>query len=166
MVTPSSTQKEEHQGIGIISLLHAALLLFLPFMILSKLSPSSTPSLPVAALASLLPALMLSRLFSPVRYYVRLTTFLLGLATNSVWGVLASIAMSAAGKAGDVNWLVARSFWKSTAPLVGIRFRVEGEEHLTEREGPVVMVGNHQTMLDILCAFLFLFSLEREMSMC
>lgn len=151
MPAPSSSS-DTTQGIGILPFLHALLLLALPFMILSKLAPL-TSTLPIAALASVLPVIMLSKLFRPVRYYFRLTTFLLGLASNSVWGVLASIAMSAAGKAGDVNWLVARSFWKSTAPLVGIRFRVEGEEHLTDREGPVVMVGNHQTMLDILCTY-------------
>ncbi|GAA5850332.1 hypothetical protein JCM8547_001835 [Rhodosporidiobolus lusitaniae] len=144
----------DRQGLGILSLLHATVLLALFYMLLSRLSPlspsSASPSLPVAALASLLPAMVLGRLFRPVRYYLRLTTFLLGLATNSVVGVVASLVMSAMGKAGDVNWFVARSFWKSTAPLLGVTFRVEGEEHLTERKGPVVMVGNHQTMVDIL----------------
>ncbi|GAA5820434.1 hypothetical protein JCM11251_005626 [Rhodosporidiobolus azoricus] len=145
---------------SLVASVHACILFLSLYMILSRLStflPSSlvptssaSPSLPVALLASVLPAVMLGRFFRPVRYYVRLTTFLLGLASNSVWGVFVSLAMAAVGRAGDVNWVVARSFWKSTAPLVGITFRVEGEEHLTEREGPAVLVGNHQTMLDIL----------------
>ncbi|GAA5908877.1 hypothetical protein JCM6882_005472 [Rhodosporidiobolus microsporus] len=149
---------------SLVSILHAALLLFSVYMILARLSallPSSSSSplsassplassLPVALLASVLPAVMLGRLFRPVRYYLRLTTFLLGLASNSVWGVVVSLVMAAAGRAGDVNWVVARSFWRSTAPLVGITFRVEGEEYLTDKEGPAVIVGNHQTMLDIL----------------
>ncbi|GAA6006813.1 hypothetical protein JCM10207_009104 [Rhodosporidiobolus poonsookiae] len=146
--TPRATPVQKHPGVA-TAIFHALLLLATIYMLLSRLAPAY-PSLPAAALAAVLPTIMLSRIFSPLRYYVRLTTFLLGLASNSVWGVIASLAMSAVGRAGDVNWLVARSFWKSTAPLVGIRFRVEGEEHLSERDGPVVMVGNHQTMLDIL----------------
>jgi lysophosphatidate acyltransferase len=104
------------------------------------------------ALASLLPTIMLSRFFSPVRYYLRLTTFLLGLAANSAWGVIVSIALSVVGKSMNINWVVARSFRMSTAPLCGIRFKVEGQEHL-EAARPAVLVGNHQTMLDILCSF-------------
>ncbi|BGP16214.1 hypothetical protein JCM10213_007071 [Rhodosporidiobolus nylandii] len=148
------TQADHTPGI-LISTLHFLLLTLLVSMSLTRLStllPSTlvTPALSTALLASVPTALMLSRVFRPVRYYVRLTTFLLGLASNSVWGVIVSLAMAAAGRKGDVNFVVARSFWKSTAPLVGVRFRVEGEEHLTKRDGPVVMVGNHQTMLDIL----------------
>ncbi|GAA6040881.1 hypothetical protein JCM8097_003166 [Rhodosporidiobolus ruineniae] len=139
-------------GLNPVAVLHFVLLVGLPFMLLSRLAPAAGPlsSLPTALLASVLPAMVLGRLFRPVRYYLRLTTFLLGLASNSVWGVFVSLAMAAVGRAGDVNYVVARSFWKSTAPLLGVRFRVEGEEHLTARAGPVVMVGNHQTMVDIL----------------
>lgn len=108
------------------------------------------PRTATVLLGSLLPAVMLSRVFSPVRYYLRLTTFLLGLAANSAWGVVVSIALSLVGKSMNINWVVARSFRLSTAPLCGIRFNVEGEEHLAEAR-PAVLVGNHQTMLDILC---------------
>ncbi|GAA5894261.1 1-acylglycerol-3-phosphate O-acyltransferase SLC1 [Sporobolomyces salmoneus] len=101
------------------------------------------------ALASLLPTIMLSRVFSPVRYYLRLTTFLLGLAANSAWGVVVSVAMSLVGKSMNINWVVARSFRMSTAPLCGVTFKVEGQQHLDENR-PAVLVGNHQTMLDIL----------------
>ncbi|GAA5959171.1 hypothetical protein JCM3765_005094 [Sporobolomyces pararoseus] len=101
------------------------------------------------ALASILPTIMLSRVFSPARYYLRLTTFLLGLAANSAWGVIVSIALSLVGKSMNINWVVARSFRMSTAPLCGVTFKVEGQEHL-EANRPAVLVGNHQTMLDIL----------------
>ncbi|GAA6060109.1 hypothetical protein JCM10212_003517 [Sporobolomyces blumeae] len=122
-----------------------ALLLATVALPLFKVAPR--PS--TLVLASLLPTLMLSRVFSPVRYYLRLSTFLVGLAANSAWGVVVSIAMSLVGRSMDINWVVARSFWKSTAPLVGISFKVEGQEHLEENK-PAVLVGNHQTMLDIL----------------
>lgn len=92
----------------------------------------------------------LSRHVAIVRYYVRLATFLGGIATASFWGMIVSVVMSCVGKSKDINWVVARSFHAVVAPLVGIRFTVEGEEHLDEAR-PAVVIGNHQTMLDILC---------------
>lgn len=104
----------------------------------------------LVGLLSLTGASVLMSRFLPqrVQYYVRLATFLVGLGVNSVWGVLVSICMSLVGKSRDINWVVARSFHASIAPLVGFSFRLEGEEHL--KTCPAVYVGNHQTMLDIL----------------
>ncbi|GAA5993841.1 hypothetical protein JCM11641_006757 [Rhodosporidiobolus odoratus] len=157
--TPSQATRDDPGHL--VPTFHSLVLSILLYMALSRLSsflPSSllATSLPSALLASVPAAVMLSKFFRPVRYYVRLTTFLLGLATNSIWGLIVAVSMAAVGKKGDVNYVVARSFWKSTSGLLGIAFRVEGEEHLDlekrkrEGQGPVVMVGNHQTMLDIL----------------
>lgn len=101
------------------------------------------------ALAAVLPATVMARFFSPVRYYLRLTAFLVSLGANSFWGVCVSIAMSLVGRGKDINYVVARSFEASTAPLVGVSLRVEGRHHLEENR-PAVLVGNHQTMIDIL----------------
>lgn len=95
--------------------------------------------------------MFLSTFVRPIRYYFRLLTFLSGLAVCSSWGVLVSVGMSLLGKSRDINWVVARSFWGLVAPLVGVRFRVEGEENL--ENGPYIALGNHQTMVDILCQF-------------
>ncbi|KWU41936.1 acyltransferase-domain-containing protein, partial [Rhodotorula sp. JG-1b] len=92
---------------------------------------------------------VMARFFSPIRYYLRLTTFLVSLGANSFWGVCVSIAMSLVGRGKDINYVVARSFETSTAPLVGVTLRVEGRHHLEENR-PAVLVGNHQTMIDIL----------------
>ena len=120
------------------------------FLIVASPLFTLAPRLAATVGLSLLPAVMLSRVFSPVRYYLRLTTFLLGLAANSAWGVIVSIALSLVGKSMNINWVVARSFRLSTAPLCGVTFKVEGKEHLEEAR-PAVLVGNHQTMIDILC---------------
>lgn len=44
----------------------------------------------------------------------------------------------------NTQHVVARAFYRMTSPLIGIRFEVEGREHLENLKTPVVMVGNHQ----------------------
>ena len=108
------------------------------------------PKATVLALSALVPLFVLSKLSSPVRYYFRLTAFLLGLGTASVWGVLVSLAMSVIpGQSKNINWVVARSFHGLVAPWVGFNFTVKGEQHLDTT--PAIVIGNHQTMIDILC---------------
>ena len=58
--------------------------------------------------------------------------------------------MSLVGRSKDINYIVARTFHALVAPLVGWRFIVEGQEHLDDNK-PAVVLGNHQTMIDILC---------------
>jgi lysophosphatidate acyltransferase len=82
------------------------------------------------------------------RYYVRLGVYLSALGVCSAWGVVVSIGMSLAGERYNVNYVVARSFYLLAGSLLDIKFEVEGEEHLHTR--PAVLVGNHQSMLDIL----------------
>lgn len=116
----------------------------------ATVSRLATPRALTALAAAVLPAAVMARFFQPVRYYLRLTIFLVSLGANSVWGVCVSIIMSLAGRGKDINYVVARSFEASTAPLLGVTLRVEGREHLDQNR-PAVLVGNHQTMVDILC---------------
>ncbi|QRV72360.1 acyltransferase [Ceratobasidium sp. AG-Ba] len=98
-----------------------------------------------------LPALVLRYLSerSPVvRYYVRLSTYLSTLGVLSIWGVLVSLGMTAAGQRFDINWVVARSFYITAGRIMGIDFKVEGEEHMNVPSA--IFIGNHQSMLDIL----------------
>ena len=77
-----------------------------------------------------------------------------GLAATSAWGVFVSIGLSLVGKSKNINNVVARSFYYLCGPLCGIRFTVEGEQYLEEAQyKPAVLLGNHQTMVDILCTF-------------
>jgi len=62
--------------------------------------------------------------------------------------MIVAVGMSLAGRRFDINWVVARSFYFLGSRLLDIKFVVEGEEHLETR--PAILVGNHQSVLDIL----------------
>ena len=98
-----------------------------------------------------LPALALKTFAdtSPIaRYYVRVGLYLSTLGVCSIWGVICSIGMGLTGNRFDVFYVVARSFYFLASRMIGIRLVVEGEEYLETR--PSVLVGNHQSMFDIL----------------
>jgi len=106
------------------------------------IKPVAYVSLPAFALHTLSKS-------SPIaRYYVRVALFLSTLGVCSIWGVVAGFGMSLVGKRLDVFWVVARSFYFLCSRAVGIRLVLEGEEYLETR--PAILVGNHQSMLDIL----------------
>ncbi|ETS61557.1 hypothetical protein PaG_04308 [Moesziomyces aphidis] len=99
-------------------------------------------------------ALMLVALASPrsqrMRFYLNSLIYIAGLGICSFWGIVVSIVMSLIpGQRLNINRVVARSFWRLVSPLVGVRFIVEGEEHFDQAR-PAVVVGNHQTAMDIL----------------
>ncbi|KAF9644501.1 1-acylglycerol-3-phosphate O [Thelephora ganbajun] len=82
------------------------------------------------------------------RYCFRVVAYYSALGFCSVWGMIVAAGMSLAGHRFDINWVVARSFYTLAGKLLDIKFVVEGEEHLDTR--PAVLVGNHQSGLDIL----------------
>ena len=82
------------------------------------------------------------------RYYAQLTVYLGTLAVVSTWGVFVAVSMTLIGRRHDVNYVVARSFYAIASRVLDIQVEVEGEEHLQTRS--MVMVSNHQSMLDIL----------------
>ncbi|WVW81672.1 hypothetical protein I302_103667 [Kwoniella bestiolae CBS 10118] len=100
---------------------------------------------------------ILSRKYQRARFYYHLTLYVSTLGALSLWGVVVSILATITGQRLNINYLVARSFYLTCSPAVGITFDVEGEEHLkgllTARGGKeqsAVLVGNHQSFLDIL----------------
>ncbi|EMD40536.1 hypothetical protein CERSUDRAFT_130477 [Gelatoporia subvermispora B] len=104
--------------------------------------PIAYISLPVFALHTLAKA-------SPAaRYYVRIGLFLGTLGLCSAWGVVCAVGLGLVGRRFDVFYVVARSFYYLCSRAVDIRIDLEGAEHLETR--PAVLVGNHQSMLDIL----------------
>ncbi|KAL7271793.1 1-acylglycerol-3-phosphate O-acyltransferase [Rhizina undulata] len=81
------------------------------------------------------------------RFYARILSCYLLLVTCATYGVVASIALRFVGKASIAQWTTARAFKNLTCPLMGLDFKVVGEERLETR--PAVFVSNHQSELDI-----------------
>ncbi|KAJ2383949.1 1-acylglycerol-3-phosphate O-acyltransferase [Coemansia sp. RSA 2611] len=94
-------------------------------------------------------SLALAALFSRrAGYYRRLAHFALCAAVASTAGIVAAPVLWARGLRASGNWVVARTFYYTTRVLLGIRVELEGEDIL-HRARPCVLVGNHQTMLDL-----------------
>ncbi|CAO1619565.1 unnamed protein product [Parajaminaea phylloscopi] len=99
-------------------------------------------------------AVALLALVSPrsqkARFYLNVFLYVSSLGVCSVWGVVVSVLMNfVPGQRLNINYIVARSFYLLAGTLTGIRFTVEGEENFKKAQ-PGVLVGNHQTGIDIL----------------
>ncbi|MBW0462127.1 hypothetical protein O181_001842 [Austropuccinia psidii MF-1] len=75
---------------------------------------------------------------------------LVGSLTGVVAGLIVPIFSSSWRK--NIQWLVARTFYHLVSPIIGWEFVVEGEERLDAcyLGQSHVLVGNHQSMVDIL----------------
>ena len=82
------------------------------------------------------------------RYYIRLGMYVGCLSVVGTASGFIALGMSLVGLTYDVNHVVAFSFYYLASRVLDITIEVEGEEHLQTR--PAVMVGNHQSMLDII----------------
>lgn len=120
----------------------------------SAYSSSSTSRL-TTTLGFILGPLLISSPFSNrSRYYLRMLAYVVGLAIGSLTGVLAGLAVPIVRPSWrkNIQWLVARTFYNLVGPVIGWEFIVEGEEYLEPcyRGESHVLVGNHQSMIDIL----------------
>lgn len=103
----------------------------------------------VKPLFYLSPIIFVGYAVSPTcRYYLRVGMFAGCLSMVGVTCGFIAAGMSLAGMTYDVNYVVGNSFYWLAHRVLDITIEVEGEEHLQNR--PAVMVGNHQSMLDIL----------------
>jgi len=82
------------------------------------------------------------------RYYVRLFLYLSALGIVSAEGIVVALWMAAIGQRFNTKYYIARSFYLLAGNLLDIEIIVEGEEHL--KVCPAVMVGNHQSFIDII----------------
>jgi hypothetical protein len=117
----------------------------------TKALSMSFVSLIVKPLAYLgLPSYLLHRLSwsSPhIRYHTCNILFACSVGICSSLAVCAAFPLYLLGRRYDVNYFFVHTFCYIFSKLIGIRVVVEGEEHLQRR--PCVLLGNHQTMLDL-----------------
>ena len=87
--------------------------------------------------------------YSPrTRFYVNVSLYVLSLGFCSLWGVVLSIVMSIIpGQRYNINRIVARSFYRIVSVLMNSQVKVEGAENLEKT--PAVILGNHQSLMDI-----------------
>lgn len=82
------------------------------------------------------------------QFWIRRVIYVVSLLTVSMVGLVAAVGMALAGKRAQINWFVARMFYGLASWWLGIKFTIDGAEHLTT--APAVFVGNHQSMVDLL----------------
>ncbi|KAJ7098675.1 1-acylglycerol-3-phosphate O [Mycena belliarum] len=114
----------------------------------------------MAALLSMLKSLAYATLpfialqYSPRgRYYTRIIIYGSALGFVATLGAFVAAGLSIVGRRYDVNYTVARTFYYIAGTMLGIRVEVEGEEWLRDSNDggaqPGVLMGNHQSMLDL-----------------
>lgn len=83
-----------------------------------------------------------------VRFYLKAALALTVFGTCSIYGVLCSIFFFLIGKRHLAQWSTARAFYYSFSTIMGIRIKLVNGERLNGL--PAIIVGNHQSGLDIL----------------
>ncbi len=82
-------------------------------------------------------------------FYARLLASYGCVLLCATYGVIASIVLRLVGKHRIAQWATGRAFDYSMGLTTGVHFEVvEGKEHLDTR--PCVLIGNHQSELDVL----------------
>lgn len=110
---------------------------------------TATKSLTYGAGASFLVLTLLSPRSQRARMYLNALLYITSLGVCSIIGVVISPIMTLAQQSLNINWAVARSFHLLAGGLIGLKFKVEGAENFAKAR-PAVLVGNHQTGVDIL----------------
>ncbi|KAA8893731.1 hypothetical protein FN846DRAFT_787539 [Sphaerosporella brunnea] len=104
--------------------------------------------IPTGIIGTIMVLSLLGRFFKGCRFYARILTCYVLLATCATYGVVASLTLRVLGRVSIAQWAVARAFKTVGCSIMGIDFEVEGEEYLDTR--PAVFVSNHQSELDLL----------------
>jgi lysophosphatidate acyltransferase len=82
------------------------------------------------------------------KYYAKTTLAITVLSGCAIYGVLCSVALALVGKRHLAQWSTARVFYWSFSTILGIRIKLINGENLDKL--PAIIVGNHQSALDIL----------------
>lgn len=81
-------------------------------------------------------------------YYVRLGLYVSSLSIVAVCGFALAIGMALAGRAVEVQYFVARTFYYVIGRILDLDVQVEGEENLDVAQ-PAILMANHQSMVDV-----------------
>ncbi|KDN45925.1 acyltransferase [Tilletiaria anomala UBC 951] len=102
-----------------------------------------------AGLSFLLLALLSPR-SRKARYYLNTLLYFGSMGISSVVGILISVVVSLIpGQRFNIQYFVARTMYLLAGNSLGIRFHIEGYENFAKNR-PAVLVGNHQSSMDIL----------------
>lgn len=85
-----------------------------------------------------------------IEYYGRSTASFLALFLCATYGTLASALLNLFGLGGLGQWTTARAFKWSMYVFTRVWFEVDDPEGYLGKTRPAVLVGNHQTELDVL----------------
>ncbi|OCF43934.1 phosphatidylinositol glycan, class A [Kwoniella heveanensis CBS 569] len=92
-------------------------------------------------------------------FQLRVALYTVVLLSVSFLALVIALVCTLVGQRLNTNYFVARTFYHVAGPIMGWKFEVEGEEYLWKIEGEgeagkkgrsAVMVGNHQSFVDIL----------------
>jgi len=92
----------------------------------------------------------MSLVSSKAGFAARLLASWLALLVGALYGVLASVVLTLAGRQGISQWATARAFKLAMRVATGVTFSVEDPHEVLDTTRPAVFVGNHQTALDVL----------------
>jgi len=83
-------------------------------------------------------------------FYARSLASFTALLLCAFYGTLASALLRLLGYGGLGQWTTARAFKWTMLVFTGVWFKIEDEKDYLGRVRPAVLVGNHQTELDVL----------------
>lgn len=93
---------------------------------------------------------MLSLAVPKAAFVARLLASYISLILCAIYGVVVSVLLRLAGNAQSAQHATARAFAFVMALTTGVRFDVIDPEGHLDRVRPAVIIGNHQTELDVL----------------
>ncbi|TVY32382.1 putative 1-acyl-sn-glycerol-3-phosphate acyltransferase [Lachnellula subtilissima] len=99
---------------------------------------------------------MLSIRLQTAGFYARLLVSYVALLACATYGVFISLFLRLFGYGGNAQWFVARAFKYIMLYSTGASFTVEDPHNYLSTTRPAVIIGNHQTELDVLmlgCVF-------------
>lgn len=83
-------------------------------------------------------------------FVARIMASYMALMFCASYGALAAIVLRVVGQGGNAQWAAGRAFKWCMYLLTGIRFAVDDPEGYLDKTRPAVIIGNHQTELDVL----------------